>query len=461
MKSKQASRLILGILVLMVLILGCENPTGSDDPGHETPVDPVETVDPPENLVGTIALADGTSAVVNISFTAASSSVTARSAGNISASSTYSINGTVRYNEADFAVSGTYDGATAALAATATNSVEGTFTVDGTYDSDEGFSGTVTFTPIDGEEIAGSVHAVGVTDADRSSISVFVGSYGGSTYGSWNGTLTTDRFYGTFAASDGSGDSGNFSADFADGEVSGGSAGSNTEDQVPFGGILAEDGESIGGWFAGDVVEDGVTYEVSGTWSGVKVDGNNDAPAVGADSEGEVIANRFLQTLGSLIRRAEDLAAAEESVTYEEDGQTVVAEVDSTDVVVRLTASFDGEPSEETFEGWDATSITLTGEGYTDTVTGVTIGPGEIYATYDTSRTASSIRQMTTLIIDSDVDDDPEERNDGVTITFSDATSADLYVNGTIDTENETVGGTWDYGPDPTDVASFVEGALF
>jgi hypothetical protein len=465
MKRLMIAKTLAGLAVLLVLFLGCENPTGSDDTDDGAPTDPVETVDPPENLVGTIALGDGSSAVLDIQFTAASSSVTARTVA-IGASATYTISGSVRYNETTYTASGSYDSATAGLTATASSSGQGSFSVDGTYSATEGLSGTVTFTPASGSAINGSVNAVGITDALRSSISIFVGTYGGSTYGSWNGTLSADRFYGTFAASDGSGERGTFSSAYADGEVSSGSAGSNTGDQVPFGGTLAEDGASIGGWWAGDVVEDGVTYPISGTWSGVKVDGNNDAPIVGAGSEGEVIANRFLQTLGSLLRIAEDLVESGTIADYEDAGATLVLYVGgSTDVIVRLTGAFDGEISEENFQGWTSARVTIDpeGDGYADTVTGITIGPGEIFAAYDTTRTVSSIREMTTLIIDDVATAPPgEESNDGgITLTFSDETSAVLYVNGTINDATDTVGGTWQYGPDSTDVKSFVQGALF
>jgi hypothetical protein len=465
MKRLTTAKILMGIVVVLVLLLGCENPTGSDDDGDDTPTDPVETVDPPENLVGTIALGDGTSAVLDIQFAAASSSVTARTVA-IGGSATYTISGSVRYNETTYTASGSYDSATAGLTATASSSGQGSFSVDGTYSATEGLSGTVTFTPASGGAINGSVNAVGVTDALRSSISVFVGTYGGSTYGSWNGTLSADRFYGTFAASDGSGEQGTFSAAYADEEVSSGSAGSNTGDQVPFGGTLAEDGASIGGWWAGDVVEDGVTYSISGTWSGVKVDESNDAPIVGADSEGEVIANRFLQTMGSLLRRADDLAASEDGSLEEGVGTFVTTlQVGSADVVVELSGTFTGENfPEEGFTGWTSTRVTLAGDGYIDEVTGITIGVGEIYAEYiEDTFTASSIRRVATLIIDSDVDDTPEERDAGVTLTFSDdiSSSAVLYVNGTINDATDTVGGTWQYGPDSTDVRSFVQGALF
>lgn len=464
MKRHTIPKTLAGLVVLLVLLLGCENPTASEDSGSDTPTDPVETIDPPENLVGTIALGDGSSAVLDIQFATASTSVTARTAA-VGASATYTISGSVRYNAVSYTASGSYDSATAGLTATASSSGQGSFSVDGTYSATEGLSGTVTFTPASGSPINGSVNAVGVTDAARSSISVFVGTYGGSTYGSWNGTLTADRFYGTFAASDGSNERGTFSAAYANNEVSSGSAGSNTGDQVPFGGTLAADGLSIGGWWAGEVTEDGIDYPVSGTWSGVKVDGNNDAPAVGADSEGEVVANRFLQTLGSLLRRADDLAADEAGdPVFVEGTIELQLQVGSAAVIVDLTGTYSGETfTEEGFEGWTSAKITLTGDGYTDAVTGITIGAGEIYAEYvaDTF-TASSIRRVATLIIDSNVDDTPQTNNGGVTLTFPDETSEQLYVDGTIDATNEMIGGTWEYGSDPAvDVSDLVQGALF
>jgi len=131
-------------------------------------------------------------------------------------------------------------------------------------------------------------------------------------------------------------------------------------------------------------------------------------------------------------------------------------------VIVRLTGAFDGEISEENFQGWTSARVTLTGDGYSDTVTGITIGAGEIYAAYDTTSTVSSIREMTTLIIDDVATPGDETNGGGLTLTFSDETSEQLYVNGTIDATNETIGGTWEYGVDPAvDVTSFVQGALF
>lgn len=465
MSRYMISKLVIGIVILMVAIIGCENPAGNDPQEADSSTDPIETVDPPENLVGTIALSDGTSAVLDISFSATSSS-TQSEASMVRALAAYSIGGSVRYSGVTFAVSGTYDSETATLSATASNDTQGTFSLEGSYDETDGLSGTVTFAGTNSVSVAGSVNAVGVTDADRSTVSVFIGTYGGSAFGSWNGTLTTDRFYGTFAASDGSGDRGTFSATYVDGDVTSGLADDTSDIQVPFGGGLSENGDSIGGWYAGDAEEDGVTYPISGTWSGVKVDSSNDAPPVGASSGGPLVVNRFLQTLGNLFRRANDLAAEDEGTFSEEAGPTYfyTIQVGSPDVELKFQALYDGAPSVDSFIGWKNVTITLTGEGYSDEVTGITIGSGEVYAEDDTSLTTSSIREIASLIIDSNVLDDPENRDEGVTITFPDETTGVLYVNATINAENETVGGTWEYGPDDTsltDVSGVVEGALF
>jgi hypothetical protein len=449
------TRKILGtvlVVAAVLIIAACENPTAlNDGETNDTEDDTSDavTIDPPENILGTIALSDGTAAVVDISFSESSAQVVA--------SATHSVSGSVRYNSEDYSADGSYDNQTGEAEVTATGSAEDTFAIAGTWDLEQGFSGTVTYSDSDGTEIAtGSISAAGVDTGQESTLSVFVGTYGGSVYGSWNGVISDSRFYGTYAASDGTGEQGSFSASYSSGAIDSGAAG---PEETPFGGKLSESGDSVGGWYAEEGTEEGVPYQISGTWSGVKVDADNDAPVIASDSDDELVANRILQAMGTLLRKAlqkiendsEDPDIAWDS--SEDYDPTVTVE---TGVTVTLDAEFDGAVSESSFQGYREMSAELDSDGFADSVSGITLGEGEFRATFDTTATPS-ILYFDTLSVD--IDEATQGDDGGVTIIFPDDSTGNLFIDGTISKDSENVGGVWEL--DSADISTTVQDVLF
>lgn len=453
----------IGAVVLAVIVLvACENPTAltddeTDGSGDGT-ADDTSLIDPPDNLIATIALNDGSSAVVDITFTEDTSSA------QVTTLATYTIDGTVRYNSVTFDAEGTYDSENGDASMSATAGGGSSFTISGTWDPDTGFTGTASLKNPEGTEIAaGSINGVGLANGEESSVSVFVGTYGGTAYGSWNGVIEGDRFYGTYAASDGSDDSGSFTAsyDSATGAITDGVSGSA---EIPFGGSVSDNGESISGWYAGTTTgDDGTDVSVSGTWSGVTVDDNYDAPDIGVTSDGELIANRVFQAIGSAVRVAQDTLSDDptgttENVSIETGDPSVTVD---TNVTVSFDADYEGEISEDTFLGFVSLTISIGSSGYTDPISGLTLGQGEVYATFDATA-SPGIRDFKTLRINN-----PSADEVYITITFPDDSTGNLGVSsGTIDAENETVGGDWEFpdagvGDPPNDVSDVVQAALF
>ena len=180
--------LLLSIVGLL-LATGCSAPgSGSSDTG---------SIPAPETMLGTVALDDGSSAVIDIQFGGGASSIA-------QAAVTQPVTGTVRYNGEDYVVGGLYDPATGTLDIIAENPTGQRFVISGTYSPSAGFMGTVTLYASDGAPLAyGSVSAAGSTNAEKSSVKLFTGTIGESVpRGVFNGTLTASRFYGTYAVTD-------------------------------------------------------------------------------------------------------------------------------------------------------------------------------------------------------------------------------------------------------------------
>jgi len=452
------------VAILMSLTLvACENPTANteDDESNEGPNgDQTTLITPPETLVGTVALNNGTSAVVELTFTEDDA------AAQVTASATYNAGGLVRYESITFSATGSYDSATGEASITATADGGSSIAITGTWDPDTGFSGTASLRNPEGVEIAaGSINGAGVGTGSESSIPVFIGTYGGTVYGSWNGVISDGRFYGTYAASDGSNDQGSFSAtyDSTTDAIASGAAG---PDDIPFGGNVSSDEASISGWYAGIATDDvGGDVSISGTWSGVKVDDNYDTPDFGVSSDGELVANRLFQAIGSAVRVAldtleDDPEGTGENVAYSEGFDPTIT-ID-TGTTVLLDAQFDGDPSPETFQGYTSLTIEIGSAGYTDPVSGLTLGEGTITASFEVN-TAPDIRSFSGFSVDNNTNDIPY-----IVITFPDDSTGNLAIgDGTIDATNETVGGeTWQFpdagvGDPPNDVRDIVEAALF
>lgn len=402
------------------------------------------TVSPPENLVGTFAMDDGTSAVMDIQIDGSSSS------SSISAAATSAVTGNVRYDRADYVVGGLFDDTDGSLDLIAENESSGDpkegwqFLFSGTYTEADGFSGTVRLLDDGGTEQAkGSASAAGVTNEEKGNADTFIGTYGGSAYGSWNGVVTSNRFYGTYASADGTGEAGSFSA-----SVSGGDSVSGTADNsIPFGGTVSGSRDFISGWWAGQTEYDGTDYPISGTWAGAQVDTSGDPPDVTSGLGGELKANLVLQTVVNLVVQAEG------GIDYNNlsNGDN---SADVSGVAGLSSATFNLPGS----SGFNELTLDVVSGGYTDPITNITIGDGEIVATYGPSW-VFNIRDALSIEVDSNATGNDTD-DGGVTITYGgDSSTENLYVNGTIDGDTSSLSSTWEV--EHTDARADFEGALF
>ena len=105
------------------------------------------------------------------------------------------------YAGEDYSVTGTYDDATGALDVEAVSAAGRKYVFEGVYGEATGFSGTVRLIESDGttEISRGSVSAAPASDAEVDTLTVFLGTFGGPSSGTFNGTLTDASFFGTYS----------------------------------------------------------------------------------------------------------------------------------------------------------------------------------------------------------------------------------------------------------------------
>jgi len=427
---------IICMCIFFAFIAGCSLDPGADAPGVEVPEEttPEEeteeeeeeeptVIPPPENLLGTIALDNGKSAVMELDF----AGVSANYLPGITPRTTVGVSGKVRYEGEDYVVGGLYDDETGALDIFAKNSSDQKFIFSGTYTPGTGFSGSVKLYDSDGttELASGSVSTVETTDADKASIRIFTGSFGGDAYGTWNGTLTDSSFYGTWSGITPDGwRSGTFTM-----SRSGSSISNLTGSNGPVGGAGTLSGTLISGSWVGE-------EESSGSWTGAEVDADYDHHVPTATDNGAYLANIIWQALlnGDTLYRN---AVNGDVISFGASYQNISASATDYD------GDGNGAGSEHT---WVFAS-------YTDTQTGLTLS-GEL--TREDQNANGTVWQ---LIIDSDVSDPGD--SGGLTVTFTDTTFSDLFVDVEIDEDNETISGSaiWQLGG--ADVLSHVEAVFF
>lgn len=416
-------------LVSLLVLAGC----GSAGAGGGTS----NTVPPPQNLVGTFALDNGTAAVMDIQVGGSASG------SQLSASATYAVTGTVRYQGENYTVGGLYDDADGSLDLIAENSGNGQrFLFSGTYTEAGGFSGTVRLLDSNGNELAsGSASAAGVDDSEKSSVKVFVGTFGGTAAGTWNGTLTATRFYGTYADVT-YGEGGSFSLDVSGTSVSE----NNPNTTLQAGGTV--NGDTISGWWRNPWVEvvGGVTYSGtdSGSWVGSVVDSNYDPTPIDT-TDGTLAIN--------LLKQAFENAYSQTDAAFDTDGNRNPGDDLS-----------DGTHTDSSVSGITATytvdsgvvierELLFSSAGYDDAQTGIVLSDGTFRLTVTGSSSAA-------LDIDSDVSDTNNDTdNGGLSITYADTSTGELYVNVGIDYGTNQLTGVWEY--DGTDYRSTMEPLIF
>ncbi|MDA3955512.1 hypothetical protein [Oceanispirochaeta sp.] len=285
--------LMLIFLALILAFTSCSDGSSSDEPVDDEPVNDelANTIPPPENLMGTVALDNGEAAVMDLQF------------GDIAAgarASTVSVSGKIRYMSADYIVGGLYDYSTGALDIFAKNTSNGLkFVFSGTYTETAGFSGTVKLYAADETTVlaTGSASAVSATDSEKSSIRLFTGTFGGDAWGVWNGTLTATSFYGTYAGEESG--SGSFIMSRSDNSLS---MTSTIADRPSGTGTIIEPvgsspvATASGNWVMVDD-DPGSSDIYTGTWSGTEVDSNYDVSVPNASYDTGFLANLTFQAL--------------------------------------------------------------------------------------------------------------------------------------------------------------------
>jgi hypothetical protein len=422
---KKMSKKLIVILIISVIfgfffITGCDPTPPASDIINDNTIDDsasdIPAVPQPENLVGTIAMDNGESAVMDLEF--ADSRILSRAAIE-------GITGKVRYMQVNYIAGGLYNNETGQLdiiAAIEGNSSGARFVISGYYSLTNGFSGTVTLYSSSDQTVIiaeGSVAAEAATDEEVDDIKIFTGTFGGSNTGTWNGTLTVDRFYGTWADYDDGRGTFSFSRNSDDlSDLIGTPQGLGLDG----GGSIS--GSTLSGWWSvvWEEIVDDITYSgtSSGQWSGYEVDANYDSHVPTAADNSGFLSNLFYQAIvngttmyvGNADEDDYNISNLPDGGASSGDGHVIGPEV--LGITVR------------SYGYWDISDYSLTVDyavytftGYTDPQTGLTLD-GEFY-----SKTTESPNTFS-IVLDSDVDDNDGINNTGFQITFEDFTM--LYV---------------------------------
>ena len=413
--------LVFLVLSGFIILSSCEISPDGENPGEEG-TDPIPA---PENLLGTIALDNGKSGVMDIQFSSDSSNLVP---GN-GPRATVGVSGKVRYEGEDFTVEGTYDDATGTLDISADNSGGNTLVFSGGFDLDAGFSGTVTLYATDGSTILaeGVASAADATNAERAGIRFFTGTFGGDVWGTWNGTLTADRFYGTWAAFGIDDIRGTFSMPFSNNTVSFSSSGSVGLESA--GGTLSGNTFS-GNWqYLADIDE----YEVySGTWTGAEVDNNYDHHVPESGDSSSYLANLIIQSFENAVVGYDDYIFGGESPPINDNGDGTGYQIGPTfnNITLTIHLVFDDPYWNESYYVYDLNS-------YVDDQTGLQLD-GELYFKYTQIDTESEEVVKEIYLIDSDVSNGTDDG--GLIITYQDLSTSELFIDAEVDYENEVIG---------------------
>ena len=457
--------LVAGFLLLSGCPVGPIDPPSGDDSSSEDSDDTGDgdndgsnSTPPPENMMGTLALDDGSAAVMDIQFGPSGSSA-GYEGSDVSAAATINVSGKVRYGGEDYTVTGTYDDETAEVSLTAVNSANNKFIVNGTYTVEDGFSGTVDYYDTDGSTVltSGSVSAAGVDTADTNTVKMYTGTFSGDGYGTWNGTLTADSFYGSYAGADGYGFpvSGTFNVQRSGNTVS--YSDNPTNGLKAVGGKISADEESISGWYQyawNDGVDSGID---SGSWSGTSVDTDYDPVDPDSSLDLDILANVGLQTFENAVNGFDN------SVDWDSDG-TLTENGDGTGYKVHTIGSVTATiylSNGPAFNFNEFDYIVYELNSYSDQQTGIGLD-GQIYV--EPTLIVSGEVEKLNLLIDSDVSDGSAD-DSGLTITYPGGGSSSLLVDAEIDWSTESINayqsGSPLYELDASDVLSVVDDLYF
>lgn len=420
---RAALLLLLGTALLF--ISGCPMDPAAEAPGVEIPDEETEEeseeaqeedgsdpIPPPEYLLGTFALNNGKSAVMELQIGSAQNNYVA----GLTPRATTPVTGNVRYEGDDYIAGGLYDDVDGSLNLFAENKTPGDdefgykFIFSGTYTLAGGFSGSVTL--YDSPDIAtaevvttGSASAAEADDDDVDTVKIFTGTFGGDAWGTWNGTLTADQFYGTYAGITGDGEvlDGSFTMDRTDATLH--NLYGSTHPTQGGGTLYTSGGEgnwTISGWWRVDV-------DISGVWSGHEVDENNDPHEPNADDDSPFLANLIKQAIENGINLY-DGALHDGDISLGEFYEHICAnDVDFDE---------DGNPDGRSYEF---------GEGetpYGDIQTELELD-GFVYLASEVDPVTEEPISMV-IIIDSDISD--SSWDDGLEIGFPDTSAGNAYL---------------------------------
>ena len=402
------------VLFPAFLFFSCEEAgvkASEEDLTEEETTEEEDSVAPPENLVGTIALNNGKSAVMELQFDSTSSGARAAS---------ISVTGNIRYDGDDYVVGGLYNEGTGAIdffAENTTNQLK--FIFMGTYSVAEGFSGTVTLysTVDDSIQAAGSVSAVAAADTEMSTIQMFTGCYGGEAAGTWNGTLTSEGFYGNYASYDGE-ESDSFFLNRNNNSLSG------TADETTITGTVS--GDTITGRWATTWIDGEDSGIARGTWNGAVVNSDGDPMEITSTLDKVFLSNMICQTYEN--------GASLWEYAYEQ------GDVDFGDTYSGITLTYSEDSSYEIY--------TFAFADYDDVQTGLSIDGTVVASDFAGTDT------LYTLIVDDDGNDD----GGNMVITLPDgSTTMNLNVDLIFAEDGSYVSGSWILGGESVDVLYMFE----
>lgn len=191
---------------------------------------------------------------------------------------------------------------------------------------------------------------------------------------------------------------------------------------------------------------EGVTYSGtdSGSWTGGLVDSNYDAPPIDNTADPGFLINLLKQAFENAYTKTD---AAFDSNGNRNPGDDLSNGTHTDSSVSGITATYTVD-SGVVIER----ELVFSSTGYDDAQTGTTLSDGAFRLTITGEFTVD-------LDIDSDISNDNDDG--GLTITYADASTGELYVNVGIDYETNTFssGSAWEY--DGTPYLSEMEPLIF
>lgn len=398
--------LFLFSFLLMLALFACSNPSSPpvEEPAEEEPT----IIEAPDNLMGTIALENGKSAVFEIQFDSA-----APSPSSLLRAATTGVSGKVRYDGVDYIIGGLYNFETGAMNFFAANAADEQFVFIGTYTPGSGFTGTVRLLASDGTTVIteGSASAAAIDDADISTTIIYTGTYGGESYGTWNGTLTNDTFYGTYSGID------------ASGSFSTARSGNSLSFSGNPGGTGTVNGSNVYGTWTYTTINEYGTFVSRGSWSGAAVDTSTLDPDAPDNADDKNYLNSLILQAWENGRAKYDMALNSGSINFGDNLSGITLAVSNWE---------DTTPADNVDDNDDFNMI-YTFNNYNDAQTGLTLS-GAVLLRIESD-------EITEIYVDSDTSNynttSPTD-NGGMTITFSDSSTCSYIVMVSIDNINSS-----------------------